>query len=587
MNEPEVDEKFEGEVLRECIKFLFDHLSFALLSNFAISSGMVVMLWSGGQGQSLVYWLIAVAVLAWGRWVLGAKFRQVSETDFDALLWGRRYTLSLLLSGGLLGFAGVWFFPESFLSLGELALVLVIMSIGSIMLHAAYRQAHVVYVLLTLLPFTLRCFLTQEMFDAVVGVVVLLFIPINLYLAKKMGVTVIKSIHLQLRNQALIKELTAQTEIAQSAQIQAEQANRDKTRFMATASHDLRQPVQALEFFSAALNLELQAHPSRALAENIRATGRELGELLDALLDFSQADLSVVHPVKRDHPVADLLQRLRAEFSLQANEKGLRYQVVSSSAWVHSDPVLLERMVRNLLTNAFKYTRTGKVLLGCRRVAAGLRIEVHDTGVGIPLDQQQLIFGEFIQLENPERDRRKGLGLGLAIVDNLARAMSLTLTLRSTPNKGSVFGVTVPLGVPQAATTTADLEPAVDQSDNALILLVDDDVQIRESVARLLENWGYAVITADSAAEALEVLKARARVPNVVLADQRLREGKTGLQAIHDIRAYCGHTVPAALLTGDTEPAHAAQAKALGIPLLRKPLPAAKLRSLIGNLLRA
>ncbi len=586
MNGPEVDEKFEREVLRERIKFLFDHLTFALLSNFAISFGLVVMLWSGGQGRGLVIWLIAVAVLAWGRWLLGLQFQRVRETDFDASRWGRSYTFSVLLSGGLMGFAGVWFFPESFLSLGELALVLVIMSIGSIMLHAAYRQAHVVYVLLALVPFSLRCFLTQDRFDMLVGFVVLLSIPINLYLTKKMGVSVIKSIHLQLHNQALITELTEQKEIAQQAQSQAEKANRDKTRFMATASHDLRQPVQALEFFSAALNLELQAHPSHALAENIRATGRELGELLDALLDFSQADISVVRPIRRDYPVADLLQRMRAEFSMLAQDKGLRYRVVYCSAWVHSDPVLLERIVRNLVANAFKYTRTGKVLLGCRRVAGGLRIEVHDTGVGIPLDQQQHIFGEFIQLENPERDRRKGLGLGLAIVDNLARAMGHTLTLRSTPQKGSVFGVTVPLGMPQVLTSTEMVEPPLDHSENALILLVDDDVKIRESVAKLLENWGYAIITADSAVEALEVLKTRERIPDVILADHRLREGKTGLEAIHDIRAYCGRAVPAAIMTGDTEPVNGAQAKALGIPLLKKPLPAAKLRSLIANLLR-
>lgn len=158
MNDPEVDAKFERAVLCERIKFLFDHLTFALLSNFAISFGLVVMLWSGGQGLGLVIWLIAVAVLAWGRWLLGLKFQGVIDTNFDVLRWGRRYTVSVLLSGGFLGFSGGWFFPESFLSLGELALVLLIMSIGSIMLHAAYRQAHVVYVLLALVPFTLRCF---------------------------------------------------------------------------------------------------------------------------------------------------------------------------------------------------------------------------------------------------------------------------------------------------------------------------------------------------------------------------------------------------------------------------------------------
>ena len=142
------------------------------------------------------------------------------------------------------------------------------------------------------------------------------------------------------------------------------------------------------------------------------------------------------------------------------------------------------------------------------------------------------------------------------------------------------------MGMPQVLTSTEMVEPPLDHSENALILLVDDDVKIRESVAKLLENWGYAIITADSAVEALEVLKTRERIPDVILADHRLREGKTGLEAIHDIRAYCGRAVPAAIMTGDTEPVNGAQAKALGIPLLKKPLPAAKLRSLIANLLR-
>lgn len=586
MIEAEANAKFERDVLRERIKLLFNHLPFALLSNFAISLGLVAILWSSGQHRGLVIWLIAVAVLAWGRWVLGLKFLKTRETDFDALRWGRRYTLSVFLSGGLLGFAGVWFFPESYLSLGELALVLVIMSIGSIMLHAVYRQAHVGYVVLALLPFALRCFWTQEMFDSAVGVVVLLFIPINLYLAKKMGVSVVESIHLRLRNQALIEALTQQKEIAQRAKNQAEQANRDKTRFMATASHDLRQPVQALEFFSAALSLELQAHPSRALADNIRATGRELGDLLDALLDFSQADMSIVQPVVRDFAVAELMHRLSEEFTIQSAAHGLRYRVVHSTAWVRSDPVLLERILRNLLTNAIKYTRTGKILLGCRRVADGLRIEVHDTGVGIALDQQANIFGEFIQLENPERDRRKGLGLGLAIVDNLARALGHGLTLRSTPKRGSVFGVTVALGVPQALSAETEWIASQNQDQGALIVLVDDDIKIRESTTKLLENWGYAVIAADSAADALAMLQTSGRLPDVLLVDYRLREERTGLQAIHDIREYCGHPVPCAIMTGDTEAANADAAKALGIPLLNKPLPAAKLRRLITNLLR-
>lgn len=587
MAQTDLEDPFKRAVQRERIKFLFDQQTFALISNFAISAGLVFMLWSSGQSGGLITWLSAVALLAWGRWFLGVSFAPHRNTNFDALRWGRWYTVLLLLSGGLLGLSGLLFYPTSVLTLVELALVLVIMSIGSIILHAAHRQAHIVYVLLVLMPFALRCLWSQGLTEMSVGVVVILFVPINLYLAKKMGLGVVESIHLRLHNEALITELTQQKEIAERAQNQAEQANRAKTRFMATASHDLRQPVQALEFFSAALGIELQKHPSLALADNIRATGRELGDLLDALLDFSQADISVVRPVKRDYPVADLIHRLREEFSLQAADRGLRYRVVSSSAWIHSDPVLLERMLRNLIGNAMKYTRTGKILLGCRRVAAGLRIEVHDTGVGIPLDQQKHIFDEFVQLENPERDRRKGLGLGLAIVDNLARALGHALTLRSTPQRGSVFGVTVPLGVPQSAPTAVDLAASSECVQEALILLVDDDEKIRESVANLLKNWGYAVLTAESCAQSLQLLKEGGRMPDVVLADQRLRDGKTGLQAIQDIRAYCGRQVPAAIMTGDTVPEQVAAARALGIPLLNKPLPAAKLRNLIANLLRA
>ncbi len=586
MIDAEANAKFERDVLRERIKLLFDQLPFALLSNLVISLGLVAILWSSGQHRDLMFWLVAVTVLAWGRWVLGLKFQTNRETDFDARRWGRRYIIFVLLSGGLLGFAGVWFFPDSYLSLGELALVLVIMSIGSIMLHAVYRQAHVGYVLLALFPFALRCFWTQTMFDMTVGLVVLLFIPINLYLAKKIGVSVVESIHLRLRNQVLIDALTQQKEIAQRAQNQAEQASRDKTRFMATASHDLRQPVQALEFFSAALSLELRAHPSRALADNIRATGRELGDLLDALLDFSQADMSIVQPAVSDFPVGELMHRLSEEFTIQSAAHGLRFRLVHSTAWVRSDPVLLERILRNLLTNAVKYTRTGKILLGCRRVAGGLRVEVHDTGVGIALDQQANIFGEFIQLENPERDRRKGLGLGLAIVDNLARALGHRLSLRSTPKRGSVFGVTVAWGEPQAQSAETEWITPPNRDIEALILLVDDDIKIRESTTKLLENWGYAVMAADSAADAIAMLQASGRLLDVLLVDHRLREERTGLDAIHDIREYCGYPVPSAIMTGDTEAANADAAKALGIPLLNKPLPAAKLRRLIANLLR-
>lgn len=457
MNEPDWDAPFEVAVERERIAYLFEHLPFALISNFVISSGLVLMLWGSGQQAALVLWLGAIALLSWVRWRLGLRFRfqHQQAAGFDAVRWGHLYTLTVFLSASLLGFASLWFFPQGLLALGELALVLVIMSIGSIVLHAVYRQAHVVYVLCVLFPFALHCILSPELFQRTLGIVVLLFIPINFYLSRKIGISTLQSIVLRLRNQDLIKALTLQKEIAETARNEAEQATRAKTRFIATASHDLRQPVMALEFFSESLVHELQAHPGLKLADSIRSTGRNLGDLLDALLDVSQVDASVVRPVKQDFPVTDMIHRLNADFSLQAAAQGLRCRAVSSSAWIHSDPMLLERIVRNLMSNAIKYTRTGSILLGCRRVGSGLRIEVHDTGIGIPQDQQKSIFDEFTQLDNPQRDQKKGLGLGLAIVDNLAKALGHPLSLRSRPQQGSVFGVTVPLAVLQPAPAAA------------------------------------------------------------------------------------------------------------------------------------
>lgn len=583
-----MDHRLKSEVLRERIELLFAQLPFALTSNFIISSGLVALLWGRGQRDMLLGWLTAVAVLGLARWWLARSFRRRSAATSDFLRWIRLYTATVLLSGCLMGMAGAVFFQNDLFTLFSLAIVLSVMSIGSVMVHAAYTPAHLVYVIPVLLPFSLRCLLEVELVYSTVGAIILLFLPVNLYLAKKIQHGLIESIRLRLHNQVLVDELTRQKDVAERAKAMAEEANVAKTRFFASASHDLRQPVQALELFAAALELELQGHKSRPLVAKIRMAGRELSELLGALLDFSKIDAAGVQPVVRDFPAVDMLKRMADEFVPQAAAHGLRCRVVSSSAWLRSDPVLLERIVRNFMNNALKYTPKGKILLGCRRVAGGLRIEVHDTGIGILPHLQAEIFNEFVQLGNPERDRQKGLGLGLAIVDGLARLLAHPLSLRSTPQRGgSVFAVTVPLGVPLEA-SAADAQPAWgDGRPGASIVLIDDDPSIREAAAQLLENWGYAVMVAESATQALDLLQTSGVSPDVILVDYRLREGRTGVEAIHALQAHCGRPVPAAIITGDINPDHLAEAKRSGFPLLSKPLSAAKLRVLIFNLLRA
>jgi len=577
----------EQAVLAERVQLLYEKLPFALVSNFAISAGLVGMLWAGGLPHPLLLgWLAGVLVLGMARWAMVRVYRNPRHRAARSLMfWAWLYVVSSLLSGGLLGAAGLLFFQSKLLTLFALAIVLGIMSIGSIMMHAAYLPAHLAYLVPVIVPFSLRCILTFDLLYVAMGGCGLLFLPFNVLLARKIQSGLLESIHLRDRNQMLIHELIRQKELAEAAQTRAEQANAAKTRFFAAASHDLRQPVQALELFSATLEGELQDHPSRPLVGNIRAVGREFSDLLSALLDFSKIDAAAIQPMVRDFPVADLLRRMADDFVPQARAHGLRCDVVMSSAWVRSDPILLERIVRNFMSNAVKYTQQGRILLGCRRRGDSLRIEVHDTGIGIAEHQQQDIFNEFVQIGNPERDRYKGLGLGLAIVDGLARLLQHPLTLRSQAQRGSMFAITVPLGRP--GERLVDPSPAAcGQSQGASILLIDDDQSIRLSATRLLENWGYTVVAAESAGAALDLMRSTGFLPDVMLVDYRLREGRNGVEAIRLIRAQCGRAVPAAILTGDTDPERLREARDSGHPLLHKPLAAGKLRVLLANLLR-
>jgi len=252
---------------------------------------------------------------------------------------------------------------------------------------------------------------------------------------------------------------------------------------------------------------------------------------------------------------------------------------------VHSDPNLLERILRNFVSNAIKYTPAGSVLIGCRRQESDVRIEVHDTGIGIPDKAREKVFKEFVQLDNPERDREKGLGLGLYIASSLAGLLGHPIRLNSTVGRGSVFSVTVPLGKTQTETPDQLVQPSPNQGlRDKTVLFIDDDPNLRVGVAEMLERWDCAAVTAESAQEALELMQMSGFVPDVIVADYRLRHDETGVQAIKAIQARWG-TVPAAILTGDTEPERIREARSSGFPLVHKPLSAAKLRTLLTHLL--
>ena len=365
---------------------------------------------------------------------------------------------------------------------------------------------------------------------------------------------------------------------------QLEAANLAKSRFLAAASHDLRQPLHALNLFVAQLGGETDQAEQARLIARIDASVAAMNELFNALLDTSKLDAGVLAPSVSEFPVDHLLKRVEMTFAAATREKSLRLRVVSSDAFIRSDFILLERILLNLVSNAIRYTVRGGVMVGCRRRGGVLRIEVWDSGVGIPDDQRSNIFREFYQLPVAERDR-SGLGLGLAIVDRLCRLLDHPIELASRLGRGSRFTVMVPVAVPRRLTEQTP-QAAIDQAVGKLIMVIDDDTRVLDGMRGVLTSWGCSVVTAGSEAAALACVSAHKTPPDLIISDYHLADGANGIQVIEQLRRVLRAPVPAFLVSGDTAPELLREASARGYHLLHKPVLPITLRATISQLLK-
>nr|WP_246513735.1 ATP-binding protein [Azospirillum picis] len=385
---------------------------------------------------------------------------------------------------------------------------------------------------------------------------------------------------------AIVRDISdhkrAQAELA-AARREADRANIAKSKFLAAASHDLRQPVQSLMLLMEVLSSRIADGPTRNVLGTMDRSLGALKMLLDGLLDVSRLDAGAVVPDMTAFPLGEVLERVAASSRPVALQKGLLLHIVPSRANVYSDPMLLGRILQNLVENALRYTAQGRVLIGCRRLRDRVRIEVWDTGIGIPADQQADIFQEFVQVGNASRNRDQGLGLGLAVVRRLSEMMGHPVTVRSSPGRGSVFAVEVPLALAPAAhppATAAAARPAVPTT----VLVIEDDEIVREGLRAMLVEWGCTVSAAGSCAEALD-LAHRGPVPDLIIADYRLRDGRTGTEAIREVRLALGRILPGLLVTGDTAPARAQEAEAGNFRVIHKPVRAADLRRAVSEVM--
>ncbi|CAO3432482.1 ATP-binding protein [Azospirillum doebereinerae] len=393
------------------------------------------------------------------------------------------------------------------------------------------------------------------------------------------------------RNQAetATNEAERARQEAVMALMAAERANAAKTHFLAAASHDLRQPVQSLVLLTSALAIKLGDHPAASLVGSIETSMDALCRLLDAILDVSKLDAGTVSPNVQAVSLGAIFERLDAEYRLRAAEKGIGFRTVPNSLTLCADPALLERIIRNLVENALRYTDSGRILLGCRRGPEGLRIQVYDTGIGIPAEHLERIFHEFYQVSNHARDRGKGLGLGLAIVDRLARLLGYRVHVASWPGKGSCFTLEIGDPAPPLPTGAAAdaLEPEATKPTIGTALVIDDDPLVREGMTLLIENFGWRVLAADGAPGALRLLAESGHPPDLVIADYRLEAGATGLEAIRAVESAMterAHRLPlCVVLTGDTAPQRIVDAEASGYRILHKPIAAKDVALLLGE----
>ncbi|WP_049814872.1 ATP-binding protein [Bradyrhizobium sp. WSM2793] len=572
----------EDKIREALVELLYRNSYGVVASNVVISLAAASVLRSAVPASWLIGWLGAVYLLTAIR-VLAARrfFKRVREPT-SVLRWAWLAAAFSCVSGLLWGMLGwVGFRPEEPILFSFTAVVLTGLICGTVPSLSAFPPALVGSIVATMLPFTVRSITNGGDISGAYLALLAGLLTINLYYCRTTYRMLHESIRLRLENVELVSHLQEERDRAQAA-------DRAKTRFLAAASHDLRQPIHALSLLIATLAAlghrgVVQSGDARDLAGKAKSIVGNLSALLNGLLDISRLDAGVVTVARETVNLSQLFNQLSNEFAPEAKDRGLDWRVVESRLHVDSDPMMLKRVLGNLLSNAFRYTRSGGVLLGCRRRGASVEIQIWDTGPGIPADQQAMIFEEFVQLQNPARDRTQGLGLGLAIVRRTAALLQHPLKLVSVVDRGSMFSVTVP----QASAVAPPLpDHSAPPADIAIsIMVVEDEGDVLDVMVRLLTLQGHRVYAGRSAAEVQQIhaeAMATGDAPvDLIVTDYRLGGGATGQDAIEALCAYIGRSLPAIIVTGDTSPARIKEASASGHRILHKPIAGEQLNEAI------
>jgi signal transduction histidine kinase len=514
------------------------------------------------------------------RFLVRGAYMRAADPVGEWRRWALHFCIGALIGGLVIGVASLWLMPAGRLDMQLLIWALICGIVcGAVTAYGAYLPA----LFASLGPMVgipmVWMIMQADWQHYAIALTIFAWLVANVEQARRYSATIQETVRLRFQNEDLVADLRREKAIAEEASVA-------KSRFLAAASHDLRQPVHALSLFVAALRPRVSDREAVTLLDHIDNSVRAMSGLFNGLLDISRLDAGVVEVNRQSFAIQPILERICRDHAGDAEAKGVSLELKPCSMIVRSDPVLLERVVRNIVANAVAYTDRGRVVVGCRR-GASLSIQVWDTGRGIAQAEQEEVFKEFYQAANPERDRTKGVGLGLAIVRRLTALLDHPLTLRSLPARGTVFMLQVP--VSPSATEADGSKPEVaavtDVRGSGLILVVDDESSIQAAMKSLLTDWGYQCIVAGSFEEMVQRIASCPDRPQLIISDYRLRGQEDGIGVIERLRSeYNDEEIPGMLITGDTAPDRLREAQESGLLLLHKPVPNSRLRASITHL---
>lgn len=562
------------------VQTLYKHGPVIFGANYLNSVLIVLVLWFGGVDQRILSgWLAGLIILTTIRLIIARMYWHDPERQQRITHWQRLFTITTIFSGLMWGAAGYLFLlPEG--GIYEAFLLVVLLGIGAG--AASFMSSHLptFYSFLSLLIFPLmaRVLMVGDMPHMVMGGMMGVFYFVLVFMARNVNQILLESMLQRFDNLELVDKITSEKEAA-------EKANLAKSKFLAAASHDLRQPLHALTLLSGALAERTESEEAKNIVKRIRAAVVALENLFNALIDISKLDSGVMQPQITELSVRALFERIENDHRPEAENKGLEFVVSDCrDTTVMSDDILLERILRNFVSNAVRYTDSGSVRLDCRDDGEYVNIVVSDTGIGIPADMQDTIFDEYFQLDNPKRSQSTGVGLGLAIVARIARLIEHEVKVESLEGEGSAFSVRVPRGYRYAAKVEPPQETLTtgyrQDLQDITVLIIDNERAILEALEVLLGGWGCRVLLAETIEQARIELWGNDSPPDAVISEYHLRDNIDGWDAIKAIDAIVGRQVPAILITGDTGVA-IGQEEEHGYRVLHKPVQPARLRAFL------